>query len=199
MINGFLKKCRSLIQCISMILIAVFICSTPAVFASPPFPGRRIPAGHHLIPVGALAFLFIDGIFYRPGRHGYIVAPAPVGAVVPTLPPGTVLVTVAGVPYHTCSGVYYAKVHEGYKVVKLPPASGVSNINSGQKLLVTAELVNIRSGPGMTHQVILQVKKGDIMEVKSFNIGWCLICLSDGSTGWVNTSYTKVLQHNAKG
>ncbi|WP_407924249.1 DUF6515 family protein [Desulfosarcina alkanivorans] len=79
--------------------------------------------GHHIIHLGSLIFLFLDGIFFRPGPGGYVVAPAPVGAVVPVLPSSAVLVTVEGIPYYSSSGVYYRQVPEGYAVVTRPVAT----------------------------------------------------------------------------
>ncbi|WP_419174295.1 DUF6515 family protein [Desulfosediminicola sp.] len=59
----------------------------------------------------------LDGLFYRHDPKGFIVAPAPIGAVVRTLPPATIRVHINGIQYYACSGIYYRKVDAGSVVV----------------------------------------------------------------------------------
>ena len=96
MVPAFKKKVTSLVVAISLFFPILTPFSARTAFAHPAGPGK-FPMGH-IVHFGALLFLFLDGIFFRPGPRGYVVVPAPVGAVVPVLPSSAVLVTVEGVP-----------------------------------------------------------------------------------------------------
>jgi len=60
-------------------------------------------------------------MFYRSTPGGYVVVPAPMGAVVPALPPGYTVVYMGGMPYYYYGNAYYAAAPSGY-VVTAPPA-----------------------------------------------------------------------------
>jgi len=60
-------------------------------------------------------------MFYRSTPAGYVVVPAPMGAVVPALPPGYTIVYMGGMPYYYYGNAYYAAAPNGY-VVTAPPA-----------------------------------------------------------------------------
>ena len=53
-----------------------------------------------------------------------MVVPAPMGAVVPMLPPGYTVVYMGGLPYYYYGNAYYAAAPNGY-VVTAPPAVAV--------------------------------------------------------------------------
>ncbi len=68
---------------------------------------RVLPAGHKTIVVGASKYHYHNGVYYRRGPSGYVVAPAPVGATLANLPPGFAKVLVAGSPYIYSHGAFY--------------------------------------------------------------------------------------------
>ncbi|SHF75846.1 hypothetical protein SAMN04487965_2629 [Microbulbifer donghaiensis] len=68
---------------------------------------RHLPSSFVSISVGALSFFYSDGIFYRPASHGYVVASAPVGAVVHALPASAVTVVFGGLEYYVVYDTYY--------------------------------------------------------------------------------------------
>jgi Bacterial SH3 domain len=53
-------------------------------------------------------------------------------------------------------------------------------------LVVTSTLVNVRSGPGMSHQTVRQVKKDDILDFLGEQGEWFQVQLGSGRTGWVH-------------
>ena len=69
------------------------------------------------ITVGEFPYYYHRGSFYRRGPRNYVIVPAPVGAVVTTLPKYQRVVVVGGVTYYNCDGVYYRSGPTGYIVV----------------------------------------------------------------------------------
>jgi hypothetical protein len=84
------------------------------------FIGIAAPAGAVEIKVGNFSFRYNNGVFYKHTKHGYVVAPAPRGAIVPKLPAGHYKVEVDGYVYYRYNEVYYRKVPNGYMVVEAP-------------------------------------------------------------------------------
>jgi hypothetical protein len=80
-----------------------------------------LPTGFMPIYVGPSLFYYDSGVFYTPQATGYVVAPPPLGAIVPELPPGAeMIVTVDGRTYYYAGGVFYAQVPNGFQVVTAP-------------------------------------------------------------------------------
>jgi hypothetical protein len=79
-----------------------------------------LPAGHGRVRVGRDDFFYYRGVFYRPGRHGYVVVRAPRGAIVRDLPAGYVRVVVGGRVFFRYADVYYAESPGGFVVVDAP-------------------------------------------------------------------------------
>jgi uncharacterized protein YgiM (DUF1202 family) len=51
---------------------------------------------------------------------------------------------------------------------------------------VTANGVNVRTGPGTNFPVVTQVNKGDTVTLKDQAFGWNKVVLNDGNTtGWI--------------
>jgi hypothetical protein len=84
------------------------------------FIGIVAPPGSVEINLGALSFRYDSGVFYKHTKHGYVVAPAPRGAIVPALPKGHYKVEVDGYVYYCYNEVYYRRVPDGYMVVEAP-------------------------------------------------------------------------------
>jgi hypothetical protein len=57
-------------------------------------------------------------------------------------------------------------------------------------VVVTSTLVNIRSGPGMNHEPIQQLKKDEVVDLLSEQGEWFQVRLDDGRTGWVHRNVT---------
>ena len=73
------------------------------------------------VSIAGASLLYSAGMFYRSTPAGYIVVPAPMGAVVPALPPGYTVVYMGGMPYYYYGNAYYAAAPNGY-VATAPPA-----------------------------------------------------------------------------
>jgi len=83
-----------------------------------------LPTGNMRIEFGRDRFYFHGGVWYRPGRSGYVVVPAPIGIGMPMLPVGYTTVWAGGVAYYYANDVYYSG-NPGNYVVVAPPTNVV--------------------------------------------------------------------------
>ncbi|MBN2124741.1 MAG: SH3 domain-containing protein [Deltaproteobacteria bacterium] len=177
-----------------------------------PYPqGRvinRLPPRHRTIDVRGDRYHYHDGIFYKRRPSGFLAVRAPVGALVFSIPLGSRAVVSAGITYYHHTGVYYRRAPRGYLVVEPPVETVVvrevspvvpSERSSGEKVLVTAYALNVRSGPGAHFPVVRQVGKGDLLTVHGYAPEWLYVCLPGGEFGWVMSRYTSPLSPPASG
>lgn len=78
-----------------------------------------LPSGFVTVTVASRPYYYHRGMFYRPYRRGYVIVPAPIGAVIMVPPPG-VVVMVENDPYHYYRGTFYAPRGNRYVVVRPP-------------------------------------------------------------------------------
>ncbi len=64
-------------------------------------------------------YYYCRGRYYKHDPRGYVVIPAPVGAVISSLPEGHRTMIIDGVTYHEYDGVYYRGGPAGYTVVPI--------------------------------------------------------------------------------
>jgi uncharacterized protein YgiM (DUF1202 family) len=57
-------------------------------------------------------------------------------------------------------------------------------------VIVTSPLVNVRNGPGMSHEAIRQLKKDDVLDFLGEQGEWFQVQLAGGRTGWVHRNVT---------
>ena len=195
--------------------------------SSPPHgPGAKIPAHgtmvthlpreHKTVRLGKIKYFYHGGVFYKRGLSGYVVIAAPIGAVVVGLPDGFISVVIGGVTYYYYAGVYYQQDPSGYIVVKTPsrrvveaPAGSVVVLNASPAVQssravigivsVTAQRLNVRSGPGKSHSEVRQVHQGDVLTIYGYVPDWFYVHLPDGQFGWVTKIYTTQLPPPASG
>lgn len=63
------------------------------------------------------------------------------------------------------------------------------------KFFVTADSLNVRSGPGTSHSILGTLKKDDEVEVLKFNENWGRIDFG-GKEGWISASYLRSSERN---
>lgn len=168
----------------------------------------RLPLGHRSVWVGGHEYYHHNGIFYRRGPSGYVIVQPPFGAVVLSLPLGFAALVLAGITYYMFDGIYYQRVPSGYMVVE-PPVGAVAtpvtpvvpaNPTAGDKVVVTAPLLNVRSGPGSNFPVISQVHQGDPLVVYGVAPDWLYVQLPGGGEyGWVMGIHTAPASPPASG
>ncbi len=83
---------------------------------------RALPRARLSFTIGGFPHYYHAGLFYRPSRYGFVVVAAPIGAVLPVLPPSYTTVYVSGRPYYYADATYYVwdQSQRGYVVVAQP-------------------------------------------------------------------------------
>lgn len=108
-----------------VLLVAIATMTTTGCFGHHLFVGIGtaidvLPHGHMSVTVASVPYYYHRGIFYRPYRRGYVIVPAPLGAVITAPPPGDVIVVVENEPFHYYRGVFYAPRAGRYTVIRPP-------------------------------------------------------------------------------
>lgn len=62
---------------------------------------------------------------------------------------------------------------------------------SGEKVTVTARVLNVRSGPGRRNKIITTVRLNNILEKVEVRSGWIKVVLPNGQSGWIYKKFTK--------
>lgn len=57
-------------------------------------------------------------------------------------------------------------------------------------VMVTAALLNIRSGPGLNQACVGQIQRGARLSIMATNAGWYYVNTSAGVSGWIMAQYT---------
>jgi hypothetical protein len=81
-----------------------------------------LPGGYLSLSFGGGRLFYQGGVWFRAQRGGYVVVRAPLGIVVPALPPYYDTVWVGPTPYYYANETYYVQAPGGYAVVA-PPAN----------------------------------------------------------------------------
>lgn len=89
-------------------------------------------------------YYYDDGCYYVPSNSGYSVVPAPIGAVVSSLPEGYETTMVGNDYYYYFGGAFYINNGQGYEVVPAPfgavitqlPVGAAEQTINGQNLMV---------------------------------------------------------------
>jgi hypothetical protein len=84
-----------------------------------------------IIAIDNAQYRYYQGVYYAPVNGGYQVIPAPINAVVPTLPSGFVTMDIGNTTYYYYGGIFYIFSQNGYLVVKAPAGAIVSNLPDG--------------------------------------------------------------------
>ena len=71
----------------------------------------------------------------------------------------------------------------------LSATASFANSNEGT---VTADALNVRSGPSTSYGITTKLYKGDKVEILETSNGWNKIKASNGKIGWVSGDYIKV-------
>lgn len=92
-----------------------------------------IPSGYISFSIGGLHYFYQSGIYYRRHASGYLVVPAPIGAIISALPFGFISIHVGGRPYYYYYGTFYQHdpVHHRYLIVSAPIGAVVPALPAG--------------------------------------------------------------------
>jgi Family of unknown function (DUF6515) len=76
-------------------------------------------------------YWYDDGCYYLPANGGYNVIPAPIGAVIGSLPDGYETTMVGNDTFYYFGGAFYVAVDQGYQVVAAPPGAVITQLPVG--------------------------------------------------------------------
>jgi hypothetical protein len=109
-------------------------------------------------------YRYNQGVWYVPSGGGYEVVPAPVGAVVPALPPGAV--GLGGNEYYY-GGTYYQRTSGGYIVVAPQAGTVVENLPPGGEEVTIGDQVYVRFGETYYQPIDLGGRPGyEVVQVR---------------------------------
>jgi hypothetical protein len=83
-----------------------------------------LPSGYISVNFGGGRLFFHDGVWFRGAGPSYVVVRAPIGVVVPVLPPGYTMVYASGQPYYYANDTYYAQAAGGAGYAVVAPPTG---------------------------------------------------------------------------
>jgi hypothetical protein len=163
---------------------------------------HRLPRGYQRLHFGREDYFYHGGTYYHRGPRGFFVVRPPVGLVVAFLPFGFKTIIIRGATYYFYDEVYYQRAPSGYVVIQEPPVivkqdpsrTGKRPSEQQKQLVVTAERLNVRSGPSLDSPVVAEVLKGATLVTQGSAEGWWYVQIPDGIAGWVMSQYTAELQ-----
>lgn len=77
--------------------------------------------------------------------------------------------------------------------------SDVSYTTTTGSVMVTAQMLNVRSGPGLENPAVRQIPNGTVLSVQGNAPGWYYVKTTDNLYGWVMVQYTVPLGYSAAG
>ena len=132
----------------------------------------------------------------------------PLGIIAYSLPAAAVTVLIGGLTYYVYDNIYYRRVPAGNQVVQVPtqttivhtpPAVPVDPADSGTHVVVTAKILNVRSGPGINHPVLTQTYMGNVLIIQGSASDWYYVRLPDNTYGWVMKAFVTMPDNGAQG
>ncbi len=189
------------------ILIAVILSIATFPFdaqAGPTKPAppviKHLPPGSRQVVHKKNHYFFHKGKYYKHAKSGYVSILPPIGVIVRGLPVSVATILVGGVTYYVYEDVYYRKIPSGYQVVEIPKTVKIKKIPARTMdaavpqtlVMVTAKILNVRSGPGLNHPVLSHVYYGDLLTVQGNAPNWVYALLPDESYGWVMIKFVAV-------
>jgi hypothetical protein len=86
---------------------------------------RTLPPGYRPYFYRGNRLYYYDGVWYAPGRRGFVIVRPPIGMYVPVLPRYYNTVWLGGIPYHYADDTFYRwePATDTYEVVSAPPGA----------------------------------------------------------------------------
>ncbi len=160
-------------------------------------PLLRLPPNHHKLHHGGKRYYEYSGRYYMDGPSGFILVGAPIGAVIANLPIGYISISIGGIPYFYFNGVYYRHYHTGGYVIVTAPYP--TYVPMDQRIVVQAQALNMRSGPGMDYSILSVLYRGEVLSVLGSTDGWYYVQRDNGDVGWVMSTYTSPAYDTPRG
>jgi hypothetical protein len=132
----------------------------------------------------------------------------PRGSVFWSVPFGAEAFLFGGLTYFWWNDIWYCGIGNEYVVVDSPydtdvvdqaPVVASSPAGDGQQMVITEELLNVRSGPGSDYPVVYVLHAGDIVTVHGYDSDWLYITNSNDENGWIMNQYASPVAKSASG
>ena len=146
---------------------------------------RGLPLGALALSVAGAAVFFHSGNYYQQTPTGYVTVRAPFGARIRTLPESCLPVYIDGRRYYECEDVYYQPEGDEYIVIERPAGEYQLVAEVGDEVQISAEVLNVRSGPGVRYETIGMLYRGNIVEVNDVDGDWYSVRFGNDQFGWI--------------
>jgi hypothetical protein len=132
----------------------------------------------------------------------------PRGSVFWSVPFGAEVFLFGGLTYFWWDDIWYRSLEDRYVVVDSPydeeivdqaPVIAPSTIGDGEQMVITEELLNVRSGPGLDYPEVYVLHSGDIVTVHGYDSDWLYITNSKDENGWIMSEYASPVSDDASG
>jgi hypothetical protein len=132
----------------------------------------------------------------------------PRGSVFWSVPFGAEVFLFGGLTYFWWNDIWYCGIGSEYVVVDSPydtdvvdqaPVVASSPAGDGQQMVITEELLNVRSGPGSDYPVVYVLHSGDVVTVHGYDSVWLYITNSNDENGWIMNQYASPVAKSASG
>lgn len=132
----------------------------------------------------------------------------PRGSVFWSVPFGAEVFLFGGLTYFWWDDIWYRPLDDRYVVVDSPydeevvdqsPVITPSTVGEGEQMVVTEELLNVRSGPGLDYPQVYVLHSGDVITVHGYDSDWLYITNSNDENGWIMKQYASPLSSPASG
>jgi hypothetical protein len=142
---------------------------------------NMLPFAAATLIIAGMSYYYWQGEFYRRERERYVVIPAPVGAVVTTIPSGYQPVIIDGTPYYIINGVTYMYTPYGYQVVPQPKTIIIQN-NADQQ---TPQVIPDQSTSGVQNTPVTNTNNSFTVNIPNAKRGYTAVTLKRSGTGFV--------------
>ena len=110
---------------------------------------------------------------------------------------------IAGITYSLIDSASNPPVHE-YRVVertypRVAPPDPYAPVASTGSVMVTAQLLNVRTGPSLDEPSIRQIPYGTVLSIHGSSPDWYYVHLSGHQYGWVMIRFTAPLDDSGAG
>jgi hypothetical protein len=154
---------------------------------------RSPPYGAFTFMFGGAPFFYYSGTYYRHTDAGYVVVEAPIGARIRVLPNDCTSIFTEGVRYYVCHDIYYQEAGDEFVVVEGPPAGyPLPEAEIGEAVVVTADSLNLRSGPDRSYRVLSLLYRDEVVEVSGKEREWYYVRTNRGSYGWIMKDHARL-------
>lgn len=109
---------------------------------------KRLPERHYVIRYHDRPYFYSSGVWYGSVGGLYVVVRAPIGAVVPILPPFYTTIWLGGIPYYYANDVYYTWQPDRSGYVVTNPPTDISE----QKVVPLSEQLYIYPKQGQSEK-----------------------------------------------